>query len=306
MSEPQKAAAPAAPAEQKVELNLLDQIVEEGRFGRETAAVERGKDLVKEFVVQVLQGEMAVSRDAEAMINARIAQIDHLLSIQLNEVLHHPQFQKLEGTWRGLKYLLDNSSMQFDAEDPRAERQQEGAAARSATGSRVRPERAVQEDLRRGIRHLRRRADCRAHRRLRIRPPSGGHGTAREDLPGGGGRARSVPLRRLGRTAQPGQLRQPGRSARPGEDLRQHRVRQVEVVPPERRLPLRGPHHAAHPDAPALRQGHQAHRGLQLRGRRGRNGLLPRSSFSTWTSSSWPSRMASEMRACDTGTPCAK
>jgi type VI secretion system protein ImpC len=110
MSDAKKAAASSAPAEQKVELNLLDQIVEEGRFGRESGAAERGKDLVKEFVVQVLQGEMAVSRDAEAMINARIAQIDHLLSIQLNEVLHHPTFQKLEASWRGLKYLLDNSS----------------------------------------------------------------------------------------------------------------------------------------------------------------------------------------------------
>ena len=43
------------------------------------------------------------------MINARVAQIDHLLSIQLNEILHHASFQKLEGTWRGLKYLLDQS-----------------------------------------------------------------------------------------------------------------------------------------------------------------------------------------------------
>jgi type VI secretion system protein ImpC len=109
MSNPQKAATPSAPAEQKVERTLLDQIVEEGRFGREAAAQERGKDLVKEFVTQVLQGEMTVSRDAEAMINARIAQIDHLISIQLNEILHHPQFQRLEASWRGLKYLLDNS-----------------------------------------------------------------------------------------------------------------------------------------------------------------------------------------------------
>jgi type VI secretion system protein ImpC len=45
------------------------------------------------------------------MINARIAQIDHLISIQLNEILHHPQFQKLEGTWRGLKYVVDNSEL---------------------------------------------------------------------------------------------------------------------------------------------------------------------------------------------------
>ena len=38
MSNPQKAAKPSAAAEQKVEQNLLDQIVEEGRFGREAAA----------------------------------------------------------------------------------------------------------------------------------------------------------------------------------------------------------------------------------------------------------------------------
>jgi type VI secretion system protein ImpC len=107
MSRPEERAAQAA--EQAGEVSLLDQIVEEGRFGRDTAARERGKDLIKEFVSQFLEGTMTVSRDTEAMINARIAQIDHLVSIQLNEVLHHPQFQKLEGSWRGLKYLLDQS-----------------------------------------------------------------------------------------------------------------------------------------------------------------------------------------------------
>ncbi len=91
------------------EASLLDQIVEQGRFGVEAASRERGKDLVKEFVAQVLDGSMTVAKDAEMMINARIAQIDHLLSLQLNEILHHPQFQKLEGSWRGLKYLMDNS-----------------------------------------------------------------------------------------------------------------------------------------------------------------------------------------------------
>ncbi len=91
------------------ESSLLDQIVEQGRFGVEAASRERGRDLVKEFVAQVLDGSMTVAKDAEMMINARIAQIDHLLSLQLNEILHHPQFQKLEGSWRGLKYLMDNS-----------------------------------------------------------------------------------------------------------------------------------------------------------------------------------------------------
>jgi len=110
MAGPRKEAKAAAKTKEVQEVSLLDQIVEEGRLARDPSARERGKDLVKEFISQVLEGEMTVSKDAEAMINARIAQIDHLLSIQLNEVLHHPDFQKLEASWRGLKYLLDQSS----------------------------------------------------------------------------------------------------------------------------------------------------------------------------------------------------
>jgi type VI secretion system protein ImpC len=109
MSDPQKATAAVPAQDVTQEIGLLDQIVEQGRLARDPASRERGKDLVKEFVNQVLEGSMTVSRDAEAMINARIAQIDHLISIQLNEILHHPDFQKLEGSWRGLKYLMDSS-----------------------------------------------------------------------------------------------------------------------------------------------------------------------------------------------------
>lgn len=108
MSDPQSA-IPLKAEEQVLEQGLLDQIVDEGRLGRDVAARERGKDLVKEFVAQVLDGSMTVSKDAEAMINARIAQIDHLISLQLNEVVHNAAFQKLESTWRGLKFLLDQS-----------------------------------------------------------------------------------------------------------------------------------------------------------------------------------------------------
>jgi type VI secretion system protein ImpC len=108
MSKPEKAAAQSAEAK-TTESSLLDQIVEQGRFGREGAARERGRDMVKEFVAQVLEGEMKLSRDADATINSRIAQIDHLLSLQLNEILHHPAFQKLEASWRGIKYMMSQS-----------------------------------------------------------------------------------------------------------------------------------------------------------------------------------------------------
>jgi type VI secretion system protein ImpC len=107
MAETQTSAA--GKTTETTELGLLDQIVEQGRFGRDTAAKERGKDIVKRFVSEVLEGSIKISHDTEAMINARIAQIDHLLSIQLNEIMHHPDLQKLEASWRGLKYLLSQS-----------------------------------------------------------------------------------------------------------------------------------------------------------------------------------------------------
>src|SRR5579883_785269 len=103
------AAAAGQTVEQTSEQSLLDQIVAQGRFNRDAATLERGRDMVKEFVSQVLEGHMTLTRDAEASIQARIAQIDRLISLQLNEVMHYPAFQKLEGTWRGLKNLLDQS-----------------------------------------------------------------------------------------------------------------------------------------------------------------------------------------------------
>jgi type VI secretion system protein ImpC len=101
------AAAAAAAAEAGP--SLLDQIVTEGRVGRDESAREWGKGLVKEFVQQVLDKQMTVSPDLEVMILKRIAQIDHLLSLQINEIVHNPKFQKLEATWRGIRYLLENS-----------------------------------------------------------------------------------------------------------------------------------------------------------------------------------------------------
>jgi type VI secretion system protein ImpC len=91
------------------EKSLLDQIIDEGKLAREKSQREWAKDMVGEFVSQVMEGTMVVSKDTEVMINARISQIDKLISDQLNEVMHHPEFQKLEASWRGLNYLVHQS-----------------------------------------------------------------------------------------------------------------------------------------------------------------------------------------------------
>jgi len=110
MAEIQTAAgAPAGTTERVLEKGLLDQIIDEGRFGIEPAARERGKKQLNDYIDLCLAGSLAISPDAEMMINGYIAEIDRLVSLQLNEVLHDANFQKLEGSWRGLKYLMDQS-----------------------------------------------------------------------------------------------------------------------------------------------------------------------------------------------------
>jgi len=70
MADPLASSAPkqAQAQEQVQELGLLDQIVEQSKLSVDPATRERGKNLVKEFVSQVLEGSMTVSRDTEAMI----------------------------------------------------------------------------------------------------------------------------------------------------------------------------------------------------------------------------------------------
>jgi type VI secretion system protein ImpC len=89
--------------------SLLDQILTEGKMARDEFQKERAKDMIAEFVGQVMAGELTLSKNMYVAINSRIAEIDRLLSSQVNEIMHHEDFQKLEGSWRGLHYLVKNS-----------------------------------------------------------------------------------------------------------------------------------------------------------------------------------------------------
>src|SRR4051794_36870310 len=95
--------------ETQQEGGLLDQILTEGRMARDDYQKERAKDMIGEFVNQVMSGELTMSKNMDVAINSRIAEIDRLLSAQMNEIMHHADFQKLEGSWRGLHHLIKNS-----------------------------------------------------------------------------------------------------------------------------------------------------------------------------------------------------
>lgn len=64
---------------------------------------------VKTLAEQVLKDSQVVSSDALASITAIIASLDKKLTEQINEIIHHAEFQQLEGAWRGLHYLVNNT-----------------------------------------------------------------------------------------------------------------------------------------------------------------------------------------------------
>src|SRR5215213_10754723 len=109
MGDKAKQTAEAQVEEQVQETSLLDQILTEGKMARDDYQREAAKDMIAEFVNQVMSGELTMSKNMDVAINARIAEIDRLISDQMNEIMHHEEFQKLEGSWRGLHYLLKNT-----------------------------------------------------------------------------------------------------------------------------------------------------------------------------------------------------
>ena len=88
---------------------LLDRIVAESRVAVSESEQNSAKEQITALVNEVLAGSVTVSNDLVTSLDVRIAQLDKLLSDQLNAIMHHPEFQKLEASWRGLKYLVMQS-----------------------------------------------------------------------------------------------------------------------------------------------------------------------------------------------------
>jgi type VI secretion system protein ImpC len=89
--------------------SLLDKILTDGRMARDDYQREQAKDMIASFVSQVMSGELTLSKNMDLALNSRIAEIDRLISAQMNTIMHHEDFQKLEASWRGLHHMVKNS-----------------------------------------------------------------------------------------------------------------------------------------------------------------------------------------------------
>ena len=72
-------------------------------------AREEVEDAVQILAEQALASSVTVSADVTITIREMIAEIDKRLTEQVNLILHAEEFQQLEGAWRGLHYLVNNT-----------------------------------------------------------------------------------------------------------------------------------------------------------------------------------------------------
>lgn len=88
--------------------SLLDELLSEAKVtpDQETYAIARQG--VESFITEVLSSSDKYRKIDKAAVDVMIAEIDERLSKQINAIMHHNDFQKLESAWRGLKYLIDN------------------------------------------------------------------------------------------------------------------------------------------------------------------------------------------------------
>jgi type VI secretion system protein ImpC len=97
----------AAGAETTTEggLGLLDQVL----GATKQTERDRAEELIRALTEEALKGTVSFSRNLTVTFDRAIAEIDRKVSEQLNQVMHHPRFTQLEGSWRGLNYLVMNS-----------------------------------------------------------------------------------------------------------------------------------------------------------------------------------------------------
>ncbi len=88
------------------ELGVLLQKEFKPKADEAKSAVEQA---VQTLAQQALVNTKVIGSDVVLSIEAIIAELDRKLSEQINLIMHHQDFQRLEGAWRGLHYLVNNT-----------------------------------------------------------------------------------------------------------------------------------------------------------------------------------------------------
>lgn len=105
MSDARLVQTPQAETAAQPGVDLLEQAIS----ATKQTEPKRAEELLRTLTEQALEGTVSYSKNLNLSISEAIKQIDAKISKQLAAVMHHPKFKQLEGSWRGLHYLVMNT-----------------------------------------------------------------------------------------------------------------------------------------------------------------------------------------------------
>lgn len=94
--------------------SLITQVISQTTVLDDSADQSAARAEIDTFVARVLAGQVKISGRIERALREYIEELDRRISAQVSAILHHPKFQRLEATWRGLSYLVRNTEVTKD------------------------------------------------------------------------------------------------------------------------------------------------------------------------------------------------
>ena len=98
------------PQPQPVEVDEFTSLLQKEFKPGDDARKGRIEEAVQTLAQQALADAAVIGEDVFSTVDAMRAALDRKLSQQINEIIHHESFQRLESAWRGLHYLVFNTS----------------------------------------------------------------------------------------------------------------------------------------------------------------------------------------------------
>ena len=109
MSTEEQASGAAEGATTTLEVSEFQDLLNKEFKPKSDRSREAVEGAVRTLAEQLLKDTVVISDDVMSTIQALIAEIDAKMTEQINHILHHEDFQKMEGAWRGLNYLVSNT-----------------------------------------------------------------------------------------------------------------------------------------------------------------------------------------------------
>ena len=91
-------------------ISLIDDILSVTKLAPENEAYSVAKKGVEALIMQIFQPGKSVEKVNALICDEMIAELDKKVSRQLDQILHNPDFQKLESSWRSLKFIVDRTN----------------------------------------------------------------------------------------------------------------------------------------------------------------------------------------------------